>query len=185
MGQAEWSGSASTSSSFVTPKCSRLFPLQPTHKYSQHQGFFSTSHWRTAPSPISSRAAAKATSSEVDILNAACLPCRPARAGGVEMTSRSPGAAPQQLSWGCAGVQGHHAAAEQESHHICFRMSDGSKIQMDKSGHQAFAFSDCNPFLWTRMFTWPIQRSLCCKRVSWEYLNWIWITIWRRPFIEL
>lgn len=62
---------------------------------SQRTSIFSTSHWRTAPSHISSGAAAKATSSQVDILNAACLPCRPARAAGVEMTCRSPGVAPQ------------------------------------------------------------------------------------------
>lgn len=30
-------------------KCSSLYPFQPTYKYFQHQGIFSTSHWWTAP----------------------------------------------------------------------------------------------------------------------------------------
>lgn len=42
----------SSASSFrcdVCFKCSSLYPFQPTHKYFQHQGIFSTSHWWTAP----------------------------------------------------------------------------------------------------------------------------------------
>lgn len=36
--------------------------------------------------------------------------------------------------------------------------------------------------LWATLPPWPIRCSFCCKRECWEYLNWIWITIWRRPF---
>lgn len=107
----------------VCSKCSSLYLFQLTHKYFQHQGIFSTSHWWTAPIHISSflffykGCIGRATTGGLCCLIFKIHPVLLVNLLGMwwaEMTTSFPCITHGWLCWGFADILGQHAEAQRE-----------------------------------------------------------------------